>query len=332
MWTCKLLAGLLLLACAPSFAPAQEETLYMSVLNSRRHRLAVSDNPMVGLFASTDGGKNWAHQGWKEYIRTFYTEAGSDGVVWSACGNGVLRSTDHGATWRITTGWEVTEVLKVKVRPENPRSVAAATAYGVITTTDAGETWRTQSTGMKRRFAADVVWVRGAKGILLAATEEGVYRSADGGASWRPSGLPGKGVRVITDVPGRTGIFWVGTEEDGVFLSTDGGASWHARSAGLAHRTVYAIAVDPADPRTLYAGTFGGGVYKSTDTGQSWSRRASGLTNTDVHSLAILPSHPSSVFAGTLNGGLFLSADGGMTWQFNSQEDAQVWGLSVRTQ
>src|SRR5512147_855641 len=134
----RLLAILLLSGFAPCLAPAQQDTVLMSVLNSRRHRLAASDNPMVGLFVSTDGGKQWAHEGWKEYIRIFYSEAGSDGVLWSACGNGVLRSTDHGSSWRMTTGWEVTEVLKVKVRPENPREVAAATAYGVITSTDAG--------------------------------------------------------------------------------------------------------------------------------------------------------------------------------------------------
>lgn len=332
MWNSKLLALLLLASCAPAIAPAQHETLFMSVLNSRRHRLAASDNPMVGMFVSTDGGTSWTHQGWKEYIRTFYTEAGADGVQWSACGNGVLRSTDNGATWRITTGWEVTEVLKVKVRPDNPRQVAAATAYGVITSIDAGATWRTHSTGMKRRFASDIVWVRGGKGMLLAATEEGVYRSADLGASWTPSGLSGKGIRVIVDIPGDAGAIWAGTEEDGVFLSTNGGASWSARSAGLAHRTVYAIAVDPADSRTAYAGTFGGGVYKSTDAGRSWSEHTAGLTNHDVHSLVVLPSRPTTVFAGTLNGGLFVSTDGGANWQFNSQEDAQVWGLSVRGQ
>jgi photosystem II stability/assembly factor-like uncharacterized protein len=328
----RLLAVLFILTSAVALAPAQQGTLYMSVLNSRRHRLAASDNPMVGMFVSTDGGRSWTHQGWREYIRTFYTEAGPDGVQWSACGNGVLRSTDHGSTWRITTGWEVTEVLKVKVRPDNSRHVAAATAYGVITSRDAGATWRTQSTGMKRRFASDVVWVRGSKGILLAATEEGVYRSADGGASWSPSGLRGKGIRVVTEAPVQAGTFWAGTEEDGVFLSTDGGATWHARSDGLAHRTVYSIAVDPSDARMVYAGTFGGGVYKSTDAGLTWSQRTTGLTNPDVHSLVILPSTPSTVFAGTLNGGLFVSTDGGSTWQFNSQEDAQVWGLSVGIQ
>ena len=329
MLTCKLIIACAALAGAASVAPAQEETVYMSVLNSRRHRLAVSDNPMVGLFASTDAGKTWTHLGWKEYIRTFYTEAGSDGVFWSACGNGVLRSTDHGNTWRITTGWDVTEVLKINVRPENPRQVAAATAYGVITSADGGATWRTRSTGMKRRFASDVVWVLGKGENLIAATEEGVFRSADGGARWNPSGLRGKGIRVIARIPGEPQSFWVGTEEEGAFLSTDGGATWRARSEGLAHRTVYALAVDPSDRRILYAGTYGGGVYKSTDRGSTWAHASMGLTNTDVHSLVVLASRPSVVFAGTLNGGLFISTDAGATWQFNSQEDAQVWGLSA---
>jgi photosystem II stability/assembly factor-like uncharacterized protein len=326
------MATVIVLAVAVSLVPAQQETVFMSVLNSRRHRLAASDNPMVGMFVSTDAGKQWIHQGWREYIRTFYTEAGPDGVQWSACGNGVLRSTDHGATWRITTGWEVTEVLKVKVRPDNPQQVAAATAYGVITSTDAGATWRTPLPGARPQFASDVIWVRGEGRTLLAATEAGISRSTDLGVSWKPSGLKGKGIRVIVDVPGQTGTFWAGTEEDGVFLSTDGGTSWNARSSGLMHKTVYTIAVDPSDSRIVYAGTFGGGVYKSTDKGASWAEHSEGLTNPDVHALVILPSHPATVFAGTLNGGLFVTSDGGTTWQFNSQEDAQVWGLSVRNE
>jgi hypothetical protein len=44
-----------------------------------------------------------------------------------------------------------------------------------------------------------------------------------------------------------------------------------------------------------------------------------------------MPSNPSVLFAGTLNGGLFKSTDGGEHWQFNSQEEAQVWGLWVKS-
>jgi photosystem II stability/assembly factor-like uncharacterized protein len=48
----------------------------------------------------------------------------------------------------------------------------------------------------------------------------------------------------------------------------------------------------------------------------------------DVHALYVLRSDPSVVLAGTLNGGLFRSTDAGTSWKFDSQEDAQVWGLS----
>jgi hypothetical protein len=54
-----------------------------------------------------------------------------------------------------------------------------------------------------------------------------------------------------------------------------------------------------------------------------------GLTNLVVHAIAVLPSTPSVVLAGTLNGGLFKSTDSGEHWIFNSQEEAQVWGLWV---
>jgi photosystem II stability/assembly factor-like uncharacterized protein len=306
---------------------AQEETVSMAILNSRKHRLGVSDNPLVGLFVSGDRGSTWEHRGWKEYIRTFYSETGSDGTLWSACGNGVLRSTDRGATWRVTTGWEVTEVLKVKVDPRSARRVAAATAYGMIVTADGGETWQTTTTGMEQTFCSDALWLPGRREVLLAATEDGVYRSVSGGKNWTRSGLTGKGVRVLTGGTGDKEI-WAGTEDDGVFRSKDGGATWQPRGGGLAHRTVYALALHPTDPAVAYAGTYGGGVYRTTDGGGHWEQTSAGLTTMDVHALYVMRSDPSVVFAGTLNGGLFRSTDAGVSWRFDSQEDAQVWGLS----
>jgi len=309
--------------------PAQEETISMAVLSSHRHRIGASDNPLVGLFVSTDRGATWRHRGWKEYIRTFSSVRGRDGTLWSACGNGILRSLDGGETWRVTTGWDVTEVLKVNVNDADPRRVAAATAYGVVTTTDGGETWRTSSTGKNRRFCSDVTWVRGSASGLLAGTEKGIVRSTDGGATWRPSGLRTSGVRVIVNDPGDRRVYWAGTEDDGVHRSTDAGMTWRRCSAGLLHTTVYALAIHPGNPNIAYAGTHGGGVYKTTDGGRSWRQCARGLANLDVHAVIVLPSDPSVVFAGTLNGGLYVSNDGAETWNFNSQEDAQVWGLSV---
>lgn len=306
---------------------ARQDTIYMSVLNSRKHRLGAQDNPTVGLFVSTDGGTTWNHKGWRGYIRTFYTEAGSDGTLWSACGNGILRSTDGGNSWRITTGWQITEALKIKVDVRKPSVAYAATAYGVFKTGNGGETWQEQNKGFLKPFISDIVIDRLQPTRLCAASEDGMYLSTNGGTGWRRVGIVGKGVRTIIQHPVINDLFFAGTEDDGVFVSRDGGKSWNATNCGLMHLTVYCIACDRSNPNILYVGTHGGGVYRSSDGGKSWSQKTEGLSNQVIHSLVVLPSNPPVLFAGTLNGGLFKSTDGGEHWRFNSQEEAQVWGL-----
>jgi photosystem II stability/assembly factor-like uncharacterized protein len=306
---------------------ARQDTIYMSVPNSHKHRLGAMDNPTVGLFVSTDGGATWNHLGWRGYIRTFYTEAGSDGTLWSACGNGVLRSTDAGQSWRITTGWQVTEVLKLKVDALRPAIAYAATAYGVFKTENGGETWQEKNHGFQKPFVSDIVIDRHQPTKLLAASEDGVYLSTNGGAHWRRVGAEGKGVRTIVQHPVVKDLFFAGTEDDGVFVSRDGGKRWTATNNGLQHLTVYSIACDRTNVNVLYIGTHGGGVYRCSDGGKSWKQKTEGLSNLVVHSIVVLPSNSSVLFAGTLNGGLFKSTDGGEHWSFNSQEEAQVWGL-----
>jgi len=308
---------------------AQQETVCMSVLNSRRHRIGALDNPTVGIFVSTDAGSTWQHKGW-EYTRAFYAESALDGAIWSACGNGVLRSTDGGATWRVTTGWEITEVLRVKADQRNPATVYAATAYGIFKTTDSGETWQEKNLGFRKAFTSDIVIDRTNGSLLLAGTEEGIYRSTDGGNRWLPVGARAKGIRTVVQDPHRAQTFWAGTENDGVAVSRDEGKTWKSAHGGMKRLTVYTITLDPAISGIVYAGTHGGGVYRSLDDGKTWKQCSKGLNNLVVHSLVVLPANPRIILAGTLNGGLFRSTDGGDHWNFNSQEEGQVWGLSVR--
>jgi photosystem II stability/assembly factor-like uncharacterized protein len=326
------ISRILLLLMAVSVAPWEsvfaQETIYMSVLSSRRHAWGKNDNPVIGLFVSTDGGTRWQQKGWREYIRMFYTEAGTDGTLWSACGNGVLRSTDNGGSWRITTGGDVTEVLKLHVDGRNPHRIAAATAYGPMVTTDRGEHWTFVREGLTRKFTSDVCIDR-RDGALLVATETGVFRRGTSDGTWSPTSLRNQDVRVLAQHPSKPEIFLAGTEENGVWKSADHGNTWSAANAGLNHPTVYVIAFAPGGKGAVYVGTHGGGVYRSDDGGTTWLQKSKGLEPPDVHGLVVLPSSPGTVFAGTLNGGLFRSTDRGETWRFNSQEDAQVWGIAV---
>lgn len=319
----------LVILCPALEAAAQVDTLYMSILNSRRHRIGSTENPVVGLFVSTDGGSTWEHRGWREYIRIFYSEAGADGTVWSACGNGILRSTDHGSTWRVTTDWRVTEVLKVKTDPRRPSRIFGATAYGIVRSTDLGASWQPMGKNIEGGFTSDICIDRTNGDRVFAASEHGVYRSTDGGAHWVLAGAKESGIRVLVQHPSLPRTFFAGTEEHGVLISTNAGNTWRRSNEGLAHLTVYAIAGDPANPGRIFVGTHGGGVYRSDDGGKRWRQSSQGLTTPDVHSLVIAVQRPGQLFAGTLNGGLFASTDSGATWQCAGQEDAQVWGLSL---
>jgi photosystem II stability/assembly factor-like uncharacterized protein len=311
-------------------ATAQQEKIYMAVLSIFPTRHETGRQSMAGLLVSSDQGETWQHQGWQDYIRTFYSEEGSDGTIWSACGNGVLRSMDDGKTWKVTTGWEVTEVLKVKAAESEPTLVLAATAYGIFRSTNGGSSWEKTIDGLRRPFSEDVCIDRTDPRRILAATEEGVYLSHNKGGTWAAAGLEGQGVRVIVQDPHIASRFWLGTEKHGVFWSTTAGRRWEPRSHGLHHHTVYSIALDPARAGVLYAGTWNGGVYKSTNNGALWKQCSRGLTDLDVHSLIVLSSDPKRLLAGTLNRGLFGSTNGGASWQYLTQDDSQVWGLSVR--
>ena len=235
------------------------------------------------LFVSSDQAPG--STGVAESVRLFYAEMGADSVLWGAAGNGVMRSADGGQTWKITTDWRVTEVLKVKVRPDRPSTVYAACAYGVFRTTDHGQNWRK----VLDRFSADLLIDATQSQIVLAAQEEGISISRDGGDTWQPCGLSGKGIRVLAQSPGTAHSWLAGTEDDGVFVSTDQAQTWQPRNHGLNHRTVYAIAFHPTDATKMYLGVHEGASMARRTDGATWQRPSSGLGNAVVHSLVVLP-------------------------------------------
>jgi photosystem II stability/assembly factor-like uncharacterized protein len=297
------------------------QTVYMTVLNSRQHQWGKSQNPLVGLFVSQDSGHSWQHIGWREAVRIFHMDVGPDGTIWCAAGNGVLRSRDAGQSWKITTDWQITEVLKVRSVPTNPNTVYAASAYGVYKTTDAGDHWSKIRDG----YASDLLINRQDPSMILSATEEGLFVSFNEGRFWDLFGLADKSVRVLAQ-SGK--IFWAGTEDDGMFVLRSENNSWQRINKGLTDSTIYTIAVDPENEQQVFIGTHAGGVFASTDGGNNWVQRTNGLTNLTVHGLMYIPPH--SLLAGTINGGLFESRDNGLTWKFNSQPDAQVWSLAIK--
>lgn len=156
--------------------------------------------------------------------------------------------------------------------------------------------------------------------IGLVASLSGMAHA--GAGSWTTGGPYGGTVTALAVDSRDPAVLYAGTPDSGIFKSTDSGASWSDASRGLsttgsyAHgpHAVYALAVDPTDPRRLFAGT-AWGVYASTDAGASWSGAGTGaLGGKTIRALAIDPTRPSTVFAGCEDLGVYGSYDSGNTW------------------
>ena len=309
---------------------AQSSTLYVVTRSTKDFRLGKREFPSVGLFSTNDKGETWQHYGWY-YTKCFSaatTTINNQRIFYLACGNGVQKSLDGGQHWILTSGWNITECLKVAIDHVNPQTVYTATAYGIFKTTDGGTTWEEKNRGLVSTFTPTVLIDKNDHNLLFCATESGIHRSRDGGEHWQPFGLLGIGIRTLIQHPQKPTILAAGTEDDGVFLSFDYGKTWRQKINGLTQKTIYALAFAPQDHKTIYAGTFRGGIFKSENAGDTWQAVNDGLGILDIHALIVDANNIQTVYAGTLNDGVWLSENAGGHWRFIGLETSQVWDMA----
>jgi photosystem II stability/assembly factor-like uncharacterized protein len=329
----KITKCFLLIVCILLFdreSTAQEEpVVYVPVVSSELFVVG-APNPQTGLFYSRDNGQSWDHTGWKN-IRAFGVAVDAhSNVIYIASGNGVIKTTDGGDSWRVMTDWRVTEVMDVQIDHSNPDHVYIATAYGAYRSVDGGWTWTEQNNGLLQTFLTVIVIDRKNPDILYVGGESGLYRSTDRADTWEHIGFEGKPVRAIAQSIHSPEVYLVGTEDDGIFRSTDNGATWERVRNGLQHETFYTIQFDPIDENIIYAAGFETGIYKSVNGGTAWQRYTSGLTNRNVPAVAVHPKNNNIVFAGTNGGGLFRSMNGGRTWQHVGLKSAEIYSIMIQ--
>jgi photosystem II stability/assembly factor-like uncharacterized protein len=321
----------LFIVAVPSVLLAQQSTVYASVLSTKLFVVGAA-NPETGLYLQQPSEDTvWHHLGAKN-IREFgvAVHAPSRGqVICLASGNGVHQSTDGGKTWKVTTGWQITEVLCVIIDRRDPNVMFCGTPYGVFRTLDGGSTWTECNNGIKEKFTSSVIIDYTNPAVLYCGTEDGVYRSENKGETWKRTGLSVGGVRVVVQSPKDTGLLVAGTDDYGIYITRNGGRYWEKSEAGLDHQTFYEIVFDPSNPEVLYAGGYVTGVYKSIDGGTSWVRKNNGLPVLNIHSIAVDPTNGNRVFAGSMWGGIYRSDDGGETWRNVGLRGSQVWQILV---
>ncbi len=294
-----------------------------------------------GLYRSDDGGSNAVrllHGPRRAHITAIVFDPASPDTVYAATlderGDGVLKSTDRGKTWRpARAGLRNRQVLDLAIDPNRPRTLYASTRAGVFRTDDGGGKWRKTGRGLPGtqasalRVAGSSVLAGMDYADLYGATGPAVFRSDDRGARWSRSdaGIAASNVGSVAFANGavfagtagqgllrREGEGWVGAGVPGAevhALLADSGLLLAATSAGLFRNGERITPADPrtnrpADVRSLALGAGGsllaGGkewIFKSDDRGESW-RAVDQARQTWIEVLAVDPASPQTAFAG----------------------------------
>ncbi len=144
--------------------------------------------------------------------------------------------------------------------------------------------------------------------------------------------VAGGRVSSVVGVPGKPGVYYVGSAGGGVWKTTDAGDSWKAVFAQQPVSSIGAVALAPSNPSLVWVGTGeanirnditnGHGVYFSPDAGKTWEPR--GLEDVgQIERIVVSPDDPDEVFVAAVGHawtpnperGVFKTTDGGKTWR-----------------
>lgn len=295
--------------------PASTRPVHYAALSMTKAQQNTATPTDSGLYERQATGA-WVHTGPRILgVATLAIHPHNPAIRLIASADGVVRTADHGRTWRKTTGWETADVRAIEFDAGNPDLVYAATMWGPLRSEDAGQTWSRTQHGLDRLYGQTLIADRQQAGRVLLGMEEGLYASVDAARTWTRLDFPRATITRLRQSPVRPQIMLATTLGRGAWLSTDAGAAWQPTDPATATAQLYAAALGCHDPALMAIGGWEAGVRVSTDAGRTWVDRSAGLPNRRVFVLAFDPEHRSRLWVSTFEEGSFCSDDGGRTWQ-----------------
>ena len=245
----------------------------------------------LGIFKSTDGGKNWVFASFG--IKNWYgmqlaTHPEDADTLFTTTNGGVYKSTNAGKSWELIGGSDLCDdedaggnchYHGIVVEKEAPFKVLvgsggdqyAKEGVGLTGSEDNGESWRNSDDGFVRDVHVSKLIIDPNNSNVFYATTQGETEYTD---------KVGDGA--------------------GVFKSTDRGNNWTQINNGLNSLETNVLAVDPNDSDVLYLGTDDDGIYKSINGGENWKKLIP-TASFGVGDIIVDPQNSNNVYMGTVD-------------------------------
>ena len=322
----KIPFGLIALMAIPTLTPAAPTDDFFICANVTQDYIVGSKiGTGNGVFQLNDDG-SWTHMGYNDNgITAVAFDPRDRNVVYTSANNGLWRTLDGGAHWRICNDWDMTEARHVAVYPNAPDHVYLSLPDGIAVSTNRAQTlvWREKGLPDRGKYTQMVAIYRNHAGRVFAGCEVGIYLTENGAESWRCV-LPTK--EMVDDIqqsPHDPAHWLAVTQSAGAWSSHDGGLTWSQIAGVPATHALYNVTFDGTNPQRSAIASWGLGVLTSEDSGKTWQDRNAGLPG--LHRVWRVGVDPSGrLYASVFKETLFYSDDFCRTWQPDKLEGSLV--------
>lgn len=244
---------------------------------------AGADSRLLGLFRTTNGGANWTDVSPEEYLwgQGWYNNTiavcPTDPDLVLAGGGALMRSTDGGLSWEISTATHLHADYHAIAWSSDGQECWVGHDGGWGYSSDQGATWTTEENTLPITQYVSIHASSTSEPLVAGggSQDNGTSVTTDGGATWFfRGGGDGGGFSVDPNLPSRmfsTHGVYGGAWPFRRFRSTDSGVTWTFIDGGIgiAQQWFTDIRNDMVDPVRIY--TYGNGwVYESPIFGALW--------------------------------------------------------------
>lgn len=292
-----------------SLTPSSNLDVESIAIDPANPNIVVAGSAGLG-FRSTDGGLTWAQM--TPSVNLAYFDPARPGTLYIATfSNGVMRSTDDGATFTsVAAGIGTYTVLSFHGKPDGT-AMFAASVTGVFELDNGQTAWKNITSNLPWNSTGDIWPLPDGSGKLIAASGQGAYVLDPLAASPSWTKVSNQGTRLL--LPAASGAVWLAAPYSGLYVASNSSGPFVSAQNGMQNYFVEAMAALPVSGTTqVFAGT-DHGVFTTPAASLQWVTSPN-LVQQTIFSLTPHPTLPSTVFAGTQSGGVWRTDDAGAHW------------------